>query len=72
MRGDIVKVKDLIIELLNHDLDSKVVLQVNTCMDNKKITVIGNEIQEIYTATGMSGTVYTTIETKFADSGSEY
>jgi len=58
-------VKELIQELLNHDLDSKVVVQANTCIDNRKITVIGNEIKEIYTGTGMSGTVFTTIETKF-------
>lgn len=60
-----MKVKDLIIELLNHDLDSKVVIQANACIDNKKVTVIGNEIKDIFTGTGMSGTVFTTIETKF-------
>lgn len=56
-------VKELITELLNHDVDSKVVIQANACIDNKKITVIGNEIKDIYTGTGMSGTVFTTIET---------
>ena len=60
-------VKELITELLNHDLNSKVVIQANTSIDNQKITVIGNEIKDIFTGTGMSGTVFTTIDTKFED-----
>ncbi len=62
-----MKVRELITKLLNCDLDSEVIIQATGGVGNSKITVIGNEIKDIYEKTEFFGTLHTIIQANFHD-----
>lgn len=60
-------VRELINELLDHDMDSEILIRTDRKIQGRRITIESNEIKDIIPATGKYPTKYTILQCEFID-----